>query len=345
GCLAAEESLIFDCKEIPVKKISLLIFIFFCVAGFSSCKGKKTGKNDLKIIVHLAGGNSDKTISAIEHRLDDAGISSGDYDVRASGEGIDVSFAEKLLPDLPLLKMTVSGVPELTIRDNYSIFDQLKSLQHLDSMITGDLKDPAATGNTCQCLGAVYLPTGFSRDIVVDNFREQVAIGYAQAKDTAFVDSVLCLPLFRGMLPDDVILLWTAYPSKQVTSFGDFYGLVPAHRSKNLCYTPMKFIKADAQKEKPIPGTPSPGTYHLVLQTDPPGAYEWRKFTQLNNGRSISMEIEGRSYSCPIIRGEISGGIMAMAGIPKEKIDLLKAAFNPEPLPENLHVTGVTLRK
>ena len=120
------------------------------------------------------------------------------------------------------------------------------------------------------------------------------------------VNTLLNHPEVVALFPEDVKVMWSAYPSESMrgTKVYELYAVKTSNKN-NVTSTDI----ADATARMTDYGKMS---VNVTMTED--GAERWRRMTADNIGRTIAITLNEKVYSAPIVRGEISGGTTEISG-------------------------------
>ncbi len=157
-------------------------------------------------------------------------------------------------------------------------------------------------------------------------------VGYANARDTAAVDSIIYSDLARQVLPTDLRLLWSA---KEADGLGvkNVYELFAIKVTQANGRAPLEGdVITDAQDQfDNLTGAPE---VSMTMNTE--GARRWAALTKANIGKAVAIVLDGAVYSAPRVNGEITGGRSSITGNftiedTKDLANTLKSGRMPAP--------------
>ena len=143
------------------------------------------------------------------------------------------------------------------------------------------------------------------------------AVGIAQAKDTAIVNSYLAMRQIKDLFPRNVKFLWS----------------VKARDAKETLYE-LVAIKTNREGKAPLEGdvvidakddfSQYTNSSEVSMTMNAEGAKKWARLTKENIGRSIAIVLDNAVYSYPNVNNEITGGRSSITGhfTPEEAKDL-----------------------
>ena len=171
-------------------------------------------------------------------------------------------------------------------------------------------------------LFAVFQPTGGNSLSLV---------GYANVRDTAYINSLIHSAEAKQILPSDLRLLWSAKPADGI----DNKNIFELHALKQTTSTgraPLEGdVIVDAKDEFDEYSKPC-----VSMQMNSEGARLWAQMTKANVGKAIAVVLDGVVYTSPRILGEIDGGNSRITGNftiedTKDLANTLKSGRMPAP--------------
>ncbi len=171
-------------------------------------------------------------------------------------------------------------------------------------------------------LFAVFQPTGANSLSLV---------GYANVRDTAYINKVLNTAEAKQIIPSDCRLLWSAKPADGLNAKNVF----ELHALKVTTSTgraPLEGdVIVDAKDEFDEMGHPC-----VSMQMNSEGARLWAQLTKANIGKAIAVVLDGVVYTSPRILSEIDGGNSRITGNftvedTKDLANTLKSGRMPAP--------------
>ncbi|MBR5687830.1 MAG: protein translocase subunit SecDF [Prevotella sp.] len=131
-------------------------------------------------------------------------------------------------------------------------------------------------------------------------------VGYANAVDTAAIDSIIFSPAALRQLGADVKLFWGAKPadgvnSKHIYELYCLRGLKPAMEGDVVTDAKDGF---DQFKNSP----------EVSMEMNEEGARAWANLTKKNIGRPVAIVLDNLVYSAPNVNQEITGGRSQITG-------------------------------
>ena len=171
-------------------------------------------------------------------------------------------------------------------------------------------------------LFAVFQPTGGQSLSVV---------GYANARDTAYIAQLLNSPEAKQIIPSDVKLLWSAKPADGIQA-KNIYELHALKVTTSNGRAPLEGdVIVDAKDDFDQYGRPC-----VSMQMNSEGARLWAQLTKANVGKAVAIVLDGVVYSAPRVNGEIAGGNSQISGSftiedTKDLANTLKSGRMPAP--------------
>ncbi len=157
-------------------------------------------------------------------------------------------------------------------------------------------------------------------------------VGYANARDTAAIDSIIYSEVARQVLPSDLKLLWSAKQSDAVQA-KNIYELYALKVTQANGRAPLEGdVVTDAKDQfNNLTGQPE-----VSMSMNTEGARRWAALTKANIGKAVAIVLDGVVYSAPRVNGEISGGQSSITGSftvedTKDLANTLKSGRMPAP--------------
>ncbi len=156
------------------------------------------------------------------------------------------------------------------------------------------------------------------------------AIGTAQSKDTALVDSYLKMDQIKALFPRNLIFKWT---SKAFDKDGKFFRLIAIKVTSRDGRAPLEGdVITDARQDYADMGSRP----EVSMTMNSQGAKTWARLTKDNVGKSIAIVLDGYVRSYPNVNGEITGGRSSITGLEsveeaKDLANILKSGKMPAP--------------
>ena len=156
------------------------------------------------------------------------------------------------------------------------------------------------------------------------------AVGTAQWKDTATINSYLKMDQVKALMPRNLAFKWTA---KAVDKEEKFFTLVAIKITGRDGRAPLEGdVIVDARQDYADMG--SRPEVSMTMNTT--GAKVWARLTKDNVGKSIAIVLDGYVRSYPNVNGEITGGRSSITGLEsveeaKDLANILKSGKMPAP--------------
>nr|WP_321487283.1 protein translocase subunit SecDF [uncultured Draconibacterium sp.] len=156
------------------------------------------------------------------------------------------------------------------------------------------------------------------------------AVGIANAKDTAQINTYLHNPQIRSVFPRDMRFAWTA---KSMDEAGNFYRLIALKVTTRDGKAPLDGgVITDARQDYDQFGT----NPEVAMKMNAEGAKIWQRMTKENVGKSIAIVLDGYVRSFPRVNGEIPGGNSSISGLEsieeaQDLANVLKSGKMPAP--------------
>ncbi|WP_372648220.1 protein translocase subunit SecDF [Draconibacterium sp.] len=169
-----------------------------------------------------------------------------------------------------------------------------------------------------------------SADQQTGQFYPGPAVGIANAKDTAKINSYLNNPQIKSVFPRDLKFAWTA---KSMDEAGNFYRLIALKVTTRDGKAPLDGgVITDARQDFDQFGT----NPEVAMQMNAEGAKVWQRMTKENVGKSIAIVLDGYVRSFPNVNGEIPGGRSSISGLEsieeaQDLANVLKSGKMPAP--------------
>ncbi len=171
-------------------------------------------------------------------------------------------------------------------------------------------------------LYAVFQPTGGQSLSVV---------GYANVRDTAYINSILNTPEAKQIVPSNCRLLWSAKPADGIDA-KNIFELHALKVTTSNGRAPLEGdVIVDAKDEFDNSGHPC-----VSMQMNSEGARLWAQLTKANIGKAVAIVLDGVVYSAPRVNSEIDGGNSQISGNftiedTKDLANTLKSGRMPAP--------------
>ena len=156
------------------------------------------------------------------------------------------------------------------------------------------------------------------------------AVGTAQWKDTATVNSYLKMDQVKALMPRNLAFKWTA---KAIDKEEKFFTLVAIKVTGRDGRAPLEGdVITDARQDYADMGSRP----EVSMTMNSEGAKVWARLTKDNVGKSIAIVLDGYVRSFPNVNGEITGGRSQISGLEsveeaKDLANILKSGKMPAP--------------
>lgn len=156
-------------------------------------------------------------------------------------------------------------------------------------------------------------------------------VAYANARDTAYINSLIYSPEAKRILPSDCRLLWSAKPADGIQA-KNIYELHALKVTTSNGRAPLEGdVIVDAKDEFDNFGRPC-----VSMQMNSEGARLWAQLTKANVGKAVAIVLDGVVYSAPRVNSEIDGGNSQISGNftiedTKDLANTLKSGRMPAP--------------
>ena len=156
------------------------------------------------------------------------------------------------------------------------------------------------------------------------------AVGTAQWKDTATINSYLKMDQVKALMPRNLAFKWTA---KAVDKEEKFFTLVAIKVTGRDGRAPLEGdVITDARQDYSDMGSRP----EVSMTMNSEGAKVWARLTKDNVGKSIAIVLDGYVRSYPNVNGEITGGRSSITGLEsveeaKDLANILKSGKMPAP--------------
>jgi SecD/SecF fusion protein len=162
-------------------------------------------------------------------------------------------------------------------------------------------------------------------------------VGYAAQKDTARINALLNAPEVKGILPQNMKLLWSVKPVDPQSRVLQLFALRGSGISNGA--TLAGDVISDARRD-----VDERGNYQVEMVMNAEGARQWRQITQVASGspsskednKAIAIVLDNYVYSAPVVQNEIPNGISSISGNfsvedTEDLANVLKAGRLPAP--------------
>ncbi|MGM9714141.1 MAG: protein translocase subunit SecDF [Prevotella sp.] len=156
-------------------------------------------------------------------------------------------------------------------------------------------------------------------------------VAYANARDTAYINSIIYSPEAKRIIPSDCRLLWSAKPADGIQA-KNIYELHALKVTTTNGRAPLEGdVIVDAKDEFDNFGRPC-----VSMQMNSEGARLWAQLTKANVGKAVAIVLDGVVYSAPRVNSEIDGGNSQISGNftiedTKDLANTLKSGRMPAP--------------
>ena len=156
-------------------------------------------------------------------------------------------------------------------------------------------------------------------------------VAYANARDTAYINSLIYSPEAKRIIPSDCRLLWSAKPADGIQA-KNIYELHALKVTTTNGRAPLEGdVIVDAKDEFDNFGRPC-----VSMQMNSEGARLWAQLTTANVGKAGAIVLDGVVYSAPRVNSEIDGGNSQISGNftiedTKDLANTLKSGRMPAP--------------
>ena len=133
-------------------------------------------------------------------------------------------------------------------------------------------------------------------------------VGYALARDTAEINSLLATPVAKSILPADARLLWGV---KSMDKAGKVYELYAIRTTggKNGKAPLEGEVVTESKDDFDQFGNPC-----VSMKMNTEGARKWATLTEANVNHAIAIVLDGLVYSAPNVNNKIDGGSSQITG-------------------------------
>lgn len=155
-------------------------------------------------------------------------------------------------------------------------------------------------------------------------------IGYAQARDTALVNSYFKMKQVQEVLPPNLGLRWTVKPMDEKSQIYQLIAIKYSNRDRRAPLTGS--VITDARDDF---GQNS-AYAEVSMNMNSEGTKIWARMTKDNKGKCIAIALDGYIYSFPTVQTEITGGQSNITGNftteeAKDLANVLKSGKMPAP--------------
>ncbi len=205
--------------------------------------------------------------------------------------------------------------------------------QHADAKFQlKDNNDEAKTAAVATATEQVKKQHPLLARLQLTGSRSLSLVGYANARDTAAIDSIIYSDLARQVLPADLKLLWGAKPLDDI-GVKNVYELYAIKITQANGRAPLEGdVVTDAKDQfNNLTGQPE-----VSMSMNTEGARRWAALTKANIGKAVAIVLDGAVYSAPRVNSEIDGGQSSITGNftiedTKDLANTLKSGRMPAP--------------
>jgi SecD/SecF fusion protein len=156
---------------------------------------------------------------------------------------------------------------------------------------------------------------------------DRASVGYAAIKDTARVNNML--KKVRNIFPQNLVLAWTAKPSKEMPDVLELTALKASTREGTAALDGSVIVDARQDYDQN-------GRVEVSMNMNAEGAKKWRRLTADNVGKQIAIVLDGYVQSAPNVNDEIPNGRSSITGNysieeAQDLANVLKAGKLPAP--------------
>lgn len=156
---------------------------------------------------------------------------------------------------------------------------------------------------------------------------DRASVGYAAIKDTARVNNML--KKVRTIFPQNLVLAWTAKPSKEMPDVLELTALKASTREGTAALDGSVIVDARQDYDQN-------GRVEVSMNMNAEGAKKWRRLTADNIGKQIAIVLDGYVQSAPNVNDEIPNGRSSITGNytieeAQDLANVLKAGKLPAP--------------
>ena len=143
--------------------------------------------------------------------------------------------------------------------------------------------------------------------------------GVAVKTEMDSISNLLAMGKEMGLLPADVHYAWGVKP-KESTQAGDIYELYTLREVNGEAS-----MSGDVVKQASVEYDKNQGGTYISMTMNDAAAQQWASLTGANIGKQVSVVLDDKVYSSPVIQNKISGGRTSITGhfTPDEAKDLV----------------------
>ena len=133
-------------------------------------------------------------------------------------------------------------------------------------------------------------------------------VGYALARDTAEVSSLIHSATAKSILPPDMRLMWGVKPMDKAGKICELYAIRTSGGQNGRA--PLEGdVVTDSKDEFDQYGNPV-----VTMKMNTQGARKWAALTEANVNHAVAITLDGLVYSAPNVKGKIDGGSTEISG-------------------------------
>lgn len=266
----------------------------------------------------------------VQNRVDQFGVAQPNIQVlQGRGQTGQIMVEMPGVKDPERVRKLLQGSANLEFWETYNLSEIQGALAGLttgvttpDSTATDSTKANAkpAAAKAGKTLAQLLLPSPNPQGPVV---------GYADALDTAAVNSLVFSEQAKQKLPKDLVLAWSVKAEKSITTKPMFalYALRGVNGKPSMAGAVIADAKDDFdQFHNPI--------VSMTMTGD--GSRDWAALTKKNLKRSVAIVLDNMVYSAPTVQSEINGGTSQISGSftiddTRDLANVLKSGKMPAP--------------
>ena len=272
-------------------------------------------KKALNEEVNAAVENSNKVVRS---RIDRFGVAQPNIQIlRGKGQIGQIMVEMPGIKEPERVRKLLQGSANLEFWETYTLAEVQSSLLSLDKRLAGTDTDTTAADTT----KAAAAKTTAAKKTSAENQHPLLSklaqiqgmqpnncvVGYATAKDTAAINTMINSEAAKAVLPADLRLAWgVKSASGMKANVFELYAL----RAVNGQPSMQGDVIADAKDEfeqqyhRPI--------VSMTMTTS--GARDWAALTKKNLKKCVAIVLDGYVYSAPVVQSEITGGNSQISG-------------------------------
>ena len=272
-------------------------------------------KKALNEEVNAAVENSNKVVRS---RIDRFGVAQPNIQIlRGKGQIGQIMVEMPGIKEPERVRKLLQGSANLEFWETYTLAEVQSSLLSLDKRLAGTDTDTTVADTT----KAAAAKTTAAKKTSAENQHPLLSklaqiqgmqpnncvVGYATAKDTAAINTMINSEAAKAVLPADLRLAWgVKSASGMKANVFELYAL----RAVNGQPSMQGDVIADAKDEfeqqyhRPI--------VSMTMTTS--GARDWAALTKKNLKKCVAIVLDGYVYSAPVVQSEITGGNSQISG-------------------------------